>query len=45
VAELGRRIPVRIRIERLPGNLHLAAGMTATLHVDSHGGTGFGASP
>jgi multidrug resistance efflux pump len=30
---LAQRIPVRIRIERIPESVHLAAGMTATVHV------------
>jgi RND family efflux transporter MFP subunit len=32
---LAQRIPVRIRIERIPEGVHLAAGMTATVHVHS----------
>jgi multidrug resistance efflux pump len=30
---LAQRIPVRIRIERLPDGVHLAAGMTATIDI------------
>jgi multidrug resistance efflux pump len=30
---LAQRIPVRIAIDRLPEGVHLAAGMTATVHV------------
>ncbi|GJE02562.1 efflux RND transporter periplasmic adaptor subunit [Methylobacterium isbiliense] len=34
---LAQRIPVRIRIEQLPDEVHLAAGMTATVHVRPDG--------
>lgn len=36
---LAQRIPVRIRIERLPEGVHLAAGMTATVDIRSPAGT------
>ncbi|MFE1599024.1 efflux RND transporter periplasmic adaptor subunit [Methylobacterium sp. ID0610] len=36
---LAQRIPVRIRIERLPDGVHLAAGMTATIQVLDQAGT------
>ncbi|CAO4147936.1 HlyD family secretion protein [Methylorubrum aminovorans] len=30
---LAQRIPVRIQFKQLPGDVHLAAGMTATVHI------------
>jgi multidrug resistance efflux pump len=31
---LAQRIPVRIHIDRVPGDVHLAAGMTATVEIE-----------
>ncbi|MHC2086096.1 HlyD family secretion protein [Methylobacterium sp. CM6244] len=36
---LAQRIPVRIRIERMPEGVHLAAGMTATVDIRRPGAT------
>lgn len=35
---LAQRIPVRIKIDHIPDNVHLAAGMTCTVIADNSGG-------
>jgi multidrug resistance efflux pump len=32
---LAQRVPVRIRIDRVPDGVHLVAGMTATVQIDA----------
>lgn len=39
---LAQRVPVRIALEKVPPNVHLVAGLTATVHVRPEGGTDAG---